>query len=274
MTEREIEQLPDIASGVTLRIVERSGNGFCFFVLERPTLPLFQVTTRMEWDSISVNDTLDEAREDAKLVHLSIAELRSVKREYVKPREVGLFSSPWGAPDYAYDYGEGVIKLGTPGHGGFFLTLEANERIHPAWRTGNGFYEEDEQWGIVAHHFPHLFTTRDRTIARRTLINSFPDEFMKVTGEALTADQSHTLRQREFWATNAQNWLVDAAFGVADQDVKVVASLGGRRESNTQRWFLVPANEYKPSLLPFVIDLDRHVEILDASQKTFHPKAA
>lgn len=83
--------------------------------------------------------------------------------------------TPWGTPDHACAYDEGVTFYGTASHGGFHLSAEANEKVPAAWRAASfkrlgeaGWYEEDCDWCMVALTFPASFSAAQLGLARRT----------------------------------------------------------------------------------------------------------
>ncbi|QRM35003.1 hypothetical protein [Microvirga sp. VF16] len=263
MSEREIELSTDPESGQTLRIVEVGGSypGFRVQSLEEGILQ-----SRPYWWQLAFKDTLAEAQEEVRLIHLATVELKSLTREHIsfgtnRPH------TPDGAADYAYKYAEGVVKLNTPGHGYFFLDEERNQTIHEAWRNSAGFYEEDQCWAIVAHHFPNLFTTRDRRAAQWTLVNCMPHEYMAVTGEKLALSDSLRLQEEAFVEATKDKWVSIAAQTAADGMLKITAALGGNRHfrpgPRKERVFLVSAAEYeRRPKFGLIIDPDKHREIL------------
>lgn len=167
------------------------------------------------------------------------------------------FRTPWETPDDGYVYAAGIASVSTPSHGGFILTAEMNERIDERWRapadgyagqaddvldpewrrrdnvmTGFAFYEEDQQWAIVAITFPELFTDRERRFADRTLRNDYPDIWESVTGGTATVLNSSGRRISEFQRLNADRWIVTCAVKDRNDPERIVASayVGGRDE--------------------------------------------
>ncbi|WP_114944326.1 DUF7007 domain-containing protein [Microvirga calopogonii] len=263
MSEREIEVSTDPESGQTLRIVEVSGSypGFRVQSLEEGILQ-----SQPYWWQLAFKDTLTEAQEERRLIHLAAVEMKSLNREYIS------FGSnrphtPDGAADYAYKYAEGVVKLNTPGHGYFALNEERNQIVHEVWRNSAGFYEEDQCWAIVAYHFPELFTTRDRRTAKWILVNCMPHEYMVVTGEKLSLSDSLRLQEEAFVEATKDKWVSISAQAAADGMLKITAALGCHRlfrpGPRKERVFLVAADEYEQRpKFGLVIDPDRHQEIL------------
>ncbi|MBD2745810.1 hypothetical protein IC232_03775 [Microvirga sp. BT688] len=264
MTEREIEQSTNQESGYTLRIVELCGKypGFRVQRLEEGVLQ-----SQPYWYQLAFEDTLDAAREELRLIHLAGVELKSLTREYTSFGRNGPYTPDGSSADYGYKYAEGVTKLNTPGHGFMHLDEERNQQIHGAWRNDRGFYEEDVCWAIVAHHFPDLFTTRDRRDAKRTLMNYMPHEYMTVTGETLTLSDSMRLQEEAFVEATKDKWVSTSATQASDGMVRVTATLGGNRVphrgSQKERVFLVPAADYdQRTRFGLIIDPASYPEIL------------
>jgi len=78
-------------------------------------------------------------------------------------------TTPWGQSDHQKKYAEGVIFYSTPGHGGFKLSPERNEKIPPKLRNSDGWYEEDCEASIVITAFPEMFTEKDHEYAAKSL---------------------------------------------------------------------------------------------------------
>lgn len=170
-------------------------------------------------------------------------------------------NTPWGLSQGATVFGEGVICHSTAGHGGFHLSVDRNDRVHPMLRASGGWYEEDEAWAIVAITFPHLFTAFERRCAEQTTKDSFPDAWETISGSILGSGESRTKDQQAFEARHASDWVVVSAISSDRQKgfVECIATLGGRRGPGTEeRRFLVPSTEYDIGRFGFVINPDRH----------------
>ena len=73
--------------------------------------------------------------------------------------------TPWGPAQSVRAIGQGVFRVDTAGHGGYFVPASLLYRIPPeqqAWAAGwsgsEHWYEEDCCWAAVAVAFPELFT--------------------------------------------------------------------------------------------------------------------
>lgn len=88
-----------------------------------------------------------------------------------------LMHTPWGPAQTAHRYGPGVVFYSTAGHGGFLLDTERLAAIPRQLRAltngeqGNaGWFEEDEDWSLVALAHPDLFDAPDIQRAADLLI--------------------------------------------------------------------------------------------------------
>lgn len=78
-----------------------------------------------------------------------------------------LFHTPWGAPQHQESVAPGVTRVSTAGHGGYHVDASAVATMRPALAAfatfaggdgcGGRWFEEDEDWCVVALAFPHLF---------------------------------------------------------------------------------------------------------------------
>lgn len=85
-------------------------------------------------------------------------------------------NTPWGAADTATIYAEGVVFFSTPSHGGFRLSPERLAAIPDdvllctfGQQGQHGWFEEDEDWALVALAFPEAFKADDLQRARELL---------------------------------------------------------------------------------------------------------
>lgn len=166
----------------------------------------------------------------------------------------------------------GVMKYSTPGHGGYHLSKTRNVQVDVAWRDAGGWYEEDCKYAIVVFTFPELYTAAQLRDARASLKTWFPDAFTKVTGETVTPEESHVLRERIAREAASDRYIAVSAFGawhhkVPADMVAVYAIRGGRLESGhyasvDRGWFLVTSAEYDTrGPIGFVVDESKHARI-------------
>ncbi|KQZ59778.1 hypothetical protein ASD54_23675 [Rhizobium sp. Root149] len=196
-----------------------------------------------------------------------VAETAGQKRDLAKLNRVQTrmsASTPWGRSQMAVVYAEGVVAHSTAGHGGLHLSAERNAKVHPLLRKDTPWYEEDNEWAIVALSFPDLFTGYERSLAEKTIRNTWPDAWEAIHRCKLAEGESSLKDRRAFDQRHAADHVVISAI-FSDQHsgmTEVVAVVGGdRRASDDERRFLVPSDEYAGrGRFGFVIDPTRHAE--------------
>ena len=77
---------------------------------------------------------------------------------------MSLVNTPWGRPDSATKFAEGITFYSTPSHGGFHVDRKLVAEIPTPLRGLSGYpdnwYEEDCSWAVVAYTFPAAFLGR------------------------------------------------------------------------------------------------------------------
>lgn len=177
-------------------------------------------------------------------------------------------TTPWGPAQTERSIAPGLTSYTTAGHGGIHVSVGRNREVHAAWRNPEGWYEEDLEANIVVYSFPEAFSNEQVAYALKQLRTSLPHQFMAVTGEVLTAADSHVLRREEFEAASRDQFVVRSAFGsqpVAEPRSELPAGTVGvlaeRAATKEVGWFLVPREEYaaRPKDgTSFIVDPDRH----------------
>jgi hypothetical protein len=193
--------------------------------------------------------------------------------------------TPWGLAQTIKTVAPGIQLVTTSSHGGYLLD-PARSAAMPAYMAGKKFtegrsaYEEDCDWCMPALVFEpefRAFLTKTgspdvETVfksAKETLRHWLPDAYEIFYGVTLQPGESRERDQQKFNIDNKANWITTAAWGdwkngVPKGMVGVCTRLGGRSSANSsaERYFLVPADEYRGGALPFgfVIDPDRHAE--------------
>ncbi len=196
-----------------------------------------------------------------------VADTAGHKRDLAKLSRVQTLmsaSTPWGGSQIAVIYAEGVVSHSTAGHGGFHLSADRNGKVYPLLRKDTPWYEEDCEWAIVALSFPELFTGYERSLAEKTIRNTWPDAWEAIHGAKLAEGESWGKDRRAFDQRHAADYIVTSAI-FSDQHpgmTEVVAVNGGsRRADNGECRFLIPSDEYDGrSRFGFVIDPIRHAE--------------
>ena len=196
-----------------------------------------------------------------------VAETADHKRDVAKLHRAQTrmsVSTPWGGSQMAVVYAVGVVAHMTSGHGGFHLSADRNAKVHPLLRKDTPWYEEDCEWAIVAISFPDLFTAYERSMAGKTIRNTWPDAWEKIHGRSLAEGESWAKDRRVFDQRDAADYIVMSAI-LSDQRpgmTEVVAKIGGGHiRGGEKRRFLVASDEYAVrGRFGFVIDLARHAE--------------
>lgn len=169
--------------------------------------------------------------------------------------------TPWGPADQVEHFADGIAFAHAPGHGGIKLSPQRNREVHPALRRSDGWYEEDCNYHIAAYAFPEEFAPhwgsgRTPEYVAETSAESlrywFPDEWEKVTGEKVTAEQSRVVAEREFLADHHDDFIVRSAAFAKDNKVKVEAR---RPSDGAEKTFLVSNDTYaQRGTFGYVID--------------------
>lgn len=92
-------------------------------------------------------------------------------------------NTPWGRADDKTVYGPGIVFYSTPSHGGFKISKAQNEKIHPAYRNADGWYEEDCEALKVIFTFPQFFSDRDFVTVCRGLAHWYPEQTKTVEND-------------------------------------------------------------------------------------------
>ena len=83
--------------------------------------------------------------------------------------------APWEKfPDFA-KMADGITFYQNDDRSGLHVSHENNEKIDPAWREPNGWYEGPEKWSVVAVNFPGSFDSEDAATAHQTAQKAFPE---------------------------------------------------------------------------------------------------
>ena len=215
-----------------------------------------------EWTAADVFGSEGTVADEAAFrAHVEAVSIHLTQRAALGRRETRMrISTPWGMSQGATIYAEGIVFHSTASHGGFKLDRARNAALHPALRIKGGWYEEDGDWARVAIGCPDLFTDREKAQADRTLRDWEPEAWEAVHGRILTAEESVARDRQRFEREHADDWVVIAATR-SDRHpgfVETVAALGGRRDRDERRQFLVAKDEYVMGRHGFVIDLERH----------------
>ena len=168
--------------------------------------------------------------------------------------------TPWGRADHSEIRGEGIAFHATPSHGGFHLDPLRNAKVHEGWRNKDAWYEEDVEWAKIAFAFPELFSSEECESADQLLRDYHPDAYEAVTGIKLRLGQSYKRETEAFAYDHRSDWLMIAAISSRQHPgfVECIATIGGERQSGTQRRYLVSEADYATRVHAFVVDPQRH----------------
>ena len=158
--------------------------------------------------------------------------------------------TPWGATQHGEAISKQIYTVSTSSHGGIHVAEVENMLIPEPFRRDDGWYEEDCDWAVVAHVFPHLFREQDVIAAKRTLRSWRWRSWEECYEEEVPIAESPQKAEHLFRLEHASDLLTVAAFGdwhrsVPPGMVGVVASPGGcRTPGRVERCFLVTAEAY------------------------------
>lgn len=95
--------------------------------------------------------------------------------------------TPWGAADYVKELAPGIFSVGTPSHGGMWVSPERLAQMPKAlllpatfYKTGQQWFEEDVEVARVILAFPEVFDTAARLAATQTLKTYHPETLSPV----------------------------------------------------------------------------------------------
>lgn len=166
-------------------------------------------------------------------------------------------STPWGLSQSENAVMPGLTAYTTASHGGLHLAPELNARIPEAFRSAEGWYEEDEASAIpylvlkdeiAASGHPRETLSTHVEAATKTVYNSYPALPPLLGLPAATLENSAQLRREAFLERTREHWHVRAGFGDWHPSVPkgYVAFTADRRVGDVfeGRAFLVEAATY------------------------------
>jgi hypothetical protein len=165
--------------------------------------------------------------------------------------------TPWGTADHAEILADGIVVVGTPGHGGVKLSPERQRSVPRALRVNGGWYEEDCEANIPAMLWPEAFARGGRDPkewgenAAAAVKDWFPDEWQQATGSVLEPGESK-VKDRQLWEeARTDHWHVERTEARDDQagtvDVQVVQPSTGERRRGTITREAFDAAEQNPA---------------------------
>ena len=187
-------------------------------------------------------------------------------------------SSPWGAIQDCYGYGEGTWFVMTAGHGGVKLDRKRNAMVPDYMRRAGGWYEEDCEWAIPALVFPD--SGLNTGSAAKTLMDYFPHSYAKFFNVHIKtlAGKSYAYDRELFNTEHASDWVSiaasgDHAIGVPKGMVGVTLTIGGKRGSVEEKHILVSKEEYQArNHFGYVAIGDHESWVVEPGQRHHNPK--
>jgi hypothetical protein len=184
-----------------------------------------------------------------------------------------MMNTPWGPSQQTKRFSNGIVRVDTAGHGGYYVPAELQSQMPECYRKADGWYEEDCEWAMVAVSFPDFFAPATVVDADRTLRNWYPTQWEEVNGRTLLPGESMVKDEQKFFEDHAKDWLAVVAFGDwhehVPQGMVGVGCVKGGRDPKTgscagreMRNFLVPEDDYVklPGQYAFIADPTRHGE--------------
>lgn len=109
-------------------------------------------------------------------------------------------STPWGTPQDVRHVAPGIVRVDTPGHGGYHVRADLHELMPAPVRELDGYtggwYEEDCTWAFVALAFPAHFDADVVAYAHESAARNYPEEYAQTYAGTYTPDPVRTQ-----WAT-------------------------------------------------------------------------
>lgn len=182
-------------------------------------------------------------------------------------------STPWGPSQGSNKIATGIMFYHTARHGGVHLSPKRNAQVPEYMRAADGWYEEDCEWSLAAAVFfdefladaqNHKDISKDEyyNIVLYTMRDWYPEHYETFMGVVLTEGVSFKRDEAIFKSYTKNDYVVTSAIGRDNGMVECWATLGGRRDASTGRFFLVPQAEYNErGKHGFVIDTDKHADI-------------
>lgn len=95
-------------------------------------------------------------------------------------------ATPWGLSQESVEIMNGIVRYSTASHGGYFLMKAQNKQVPHYFKAitymqlgKQGWYEEDEDWAIVAVVFPSCFHKDQLGRAQQILKRRQPKLWLK-----------------------------------------------------------------------------------------------
>ena len=172
--------------------------------------------------------------------------------------------TPWGTADSVIKVAEGIYRIYTPSHGGYWLSDERHAVVLAAFGiqstfAGGQWYEEDCDWSLVAIAFPEHFD-KHLDAARAMLRSTRPEVYERFYCVVIPPGESYEKDRRAFMEKHREDFVVVSAHCNSDFQpvpygfVLCHARIGG---TGSKGRFLVRKDRYKArSKFGYVIQSD------------------
>lgn len=189
--------------------------------------------------------------------------------------------TPWGAWDYCRQLAPGIFSVGTPSHGGIFVSAEVNKRIpeyaqqsaHNLPGETGQWYEEDCDWcipftflaaeikeGMGKNVEMDVYTSNSLETAAQHMRSWHPDVWERMTGKVIPSGQSYVKDERAFFKTHHGELAVASAAdyparawapmfpGLQDGEVAIWSHVVGEPSGPNERRFIASAEAYHEAM--------------------------
>lgn len=164
-------------------------------------------------------------------------------------------TTPWGKIQHSEKVATGVTIVDTASHGGYRISPSRYASMNPAlkelgFKYGNYYYfEEDCDWCAVVIAFSELFEAKNLQSALDTFKQTHYKQYEKYCNVTLKEGESRSKDVAMFWEKNKNKFVVSSAM-YWDKENKIVKVCAKKSTSpyanqNEEKWFLIPAEEYK-----------------------------
>jgi hypothetical protein len=207
-------------------------------------------------------------------VEKSLVSFRVAKMTYRSYK--GPTQTPWGVADHREELIPGIVFVGTPSHGGYWISAQRKKEMPEVLRTKSGWYEEDCDWALVYLAFaddierikPDIYAKRYQA-AVETVKSWNPEAYEAFFNTVIPPGESYIKDKETFLRDNEGKLAVFAAVGVDNGMVKVCAgaidpkSRDFRRiDTQSKLEFLVPKADYdQRGQFGFIIDPSKYEKV-------------
>lgn len=159
-------------------------------------------------------------------------------------------SSPWGTIDHVWDVAEGIVRVSTPGHGGYWLwparMIQLRQQF-PLFKpfAGEPWFEEDMDWCVVVLAFPEHFSEHSIWAAFDTFKRSASySERMAAQQGWLDTDSARKCFRiaKQYEDAHADHWMCGSMIGGGSTD-RLWSVHMTRLRDGAKKWVRMPYPE-------------------------------